>query len=191
MSSYFIYLYLLIWVVIFKCGIPKEILGNLCSTDPIMFGPVIKDYMDLNLLQRLLFPFNNPTSLDIVLIESLLNILIFIPFGIYLSIYNKKVNYMKCFIISLLFSASIEIFQLLTALGGFDYLDILTNVIGSLIGVYIYKKLINHYKERSNEIINKVNKFVIIIFLPICIFATIYTGINFKYIIFRLKHVKF
>ena len=147
--------------------------------------------MQLDINGRLLYTFNNPTSLDVLISSFILNVIVFIPFGIYLSIYKSKISYDQCFLYAFLTSMIIELIQLFTAIGGFDFLDIMSNVFGAIIGVFIYNQLVKHYKLRSNEVINKVNKWVIIIFIPVCIFATIYTGINFKYIIFRLKHVKF
>ncbi len=65
------------------------------------------------------------------------NILLFIPFGLFLSYFYKA----KCFfilIVTIIYSSLIETFQLLIG-RVFDIDDIILNVIGSLVGYLLYK----------------------------------------------------
>ncbi len=77
------------------------------------------------------------------LIDIILNVLMMIPFG-YLLAKIKKSNVVKVVIITLLFSISIELTQLLMSKvfinhRFFDVTDIINNTIGGLIGYIIYK----------------------------------------------------
>ncbi len=81
--------------------------------------------------------FRYPVGSDLFFKNVLGNIIIFIPFGILIK-EEFNLNIFKTILISLIFSLSIEIVQLLIG-RVFDIDDILLNVIGSLIG-YLLKK---------------------------------------------------
>lgn len=69
------------------------------------------------------------------------NILMFIPFGIYLMIFLKEKSLIKGVLITVFTSLIIEIVQFTFALGSSDIDDIILNTIGGLIGILIYKIL--------------------------------------------------
>jgi glycopeptide antibiotics resistance protein len=79
-----------------------------------------------------------------VLKTSLLNILLFIPFGFLLP-FVRKTRFREAFVAGLLLSISIEIFQFLSAfISGFtfryiDINDILFNVLGASIGFGLFR----------------------------------------------------
>ena len=121
-----------------------------------------------------------------------LNFLVLIPLGIYLSIIFKNHKLTNTILFSFLFSATIEIFQLFTAFGCFSFIDLISNIIGAVIGYLIYVLLIKFIKEeRQIKVINITNIVVLIIFVPLVIFALVYTTINFKYIIFRFSYLHY
>lgn len=72
------------------------------------------------------------------------NILIFVPFGLFISEYLNAKKVYSVFIVSLLTSASVELVQLRIG-RSFDIDDILLNVIGSILGYMLYK-LLKHIK---------------------------------------------
>lgn len=71
----------------------------------------------------------------------IVNILVFIPLGFFVSNKNSK-NVFKTLVICLSVILSIECIQLLFKIGFFDVDDIILNFIGSLIGMGINKILI-------------------------------------------------
>lgn len=71
----------------------------------------------------------------------IVNILVFIPLGFFVSNKNSK-NVFKALIICLGVILSIECIQLILKIGFFDIDDIILNFIGSLIGIGINKILI-------------------------------------------------
>jgi hypothetical protein len=81
---------------------------------------------------------------QIVFINIIGNICLFVPFGIIINKYN--INYIVKLIISLLMITIIEILQYITKRGIFDYIDILLNYIGVIIGIIITTK-----KKRGKE----------------------------------------
>ncbi|MBH0350192.1 VanZ family protein [Bacillus cereus] len=74
-------------------------------------------------------------NLDIVLMNTLGNVIIFIPFGFLLPLLFKQINNVKIASkIFIKFILLIESLQLLTFTGVFDIDDIILNVLGALIG---------------------------------------------------------
>ena len=67
------------------------------------------------------------------------NVLLFIPYGIVCSWYLKKIrSFVGCTALGLLSSLGIEWLQLLTQRGVFQIDDILTNMLGSMIGYLLF-----------------------------------------------------
>ena len=65
-----------------------------------------------------------------------LNVLLFIPIGFFM----HSLPIRKAVLFSAIFSLNIELIQLITGLGMFETDDLIMNVIGSSIGVKIYKR---------------------------------------------------
>lgn len=77
-------------------------------------------------------------------IDTILNVLLFIPMGLFLPILYEHYNGVrKVALIGFLISLSIEIVQMF-GFGATDINDLITNVIGTCIGYCIYKRLYKH-----------------------------------------------
>lgn len=76
--------------------------------------------------------------IDKTIVLDLLNCVVFIPFGIFISHFIKKHKVLISVLITFLFSVFIELFQLFTIIGSFMLNDLITNVIGGLIGSILY-----------------------------------------------------
>lgn len=67
------------------------------------------------------------------------NIMLFLPMGYFLPcLFNKSSKVKIYIIINLFFSLFIEITQVIFMLGSFDVDDIILNVLGSVIGFYLF-----------------------------------------------------
>lgn len=63
------------------------------------------------------------------------NVLMFVPLGFLVPLVFKKIDkYYKIFIVSLISTLSIEIFQVILQAGGFDIDDVIYNVTGAMLG---------------------------------------------------------
>ena len=105
----------------------------------------------------------------------ILNILLFVPLGVFLPLYTKKID-KKYIIIPIGFFVTliIEIIQYSTGYGIFEIADLLNNTIGVIIGYGLYKSY--------NNIKNKENKIHLIGYLsPIIIITTIFIIISIIY----------
>lgn len=77
------------------------------------------------------------------------NIVIFIPAGIYLMIFQKTKPVINTLINILLLSFCIEIIQYIFNIGGADIDDIILNCLGGVVGISIYLLLEEIFKTRN------------------------------------------
>ena len=73
----------------------------------------------------------------LMLFQSFMNFIIFIPIGYFL----RKFTYKKVIIFSIIFSLLIELCQVITMRGFFDTLDAIIYVLGISTGYFIFKKI--------------------------------------------------
>mgnify|MGYP003295381398 CR=1 FL=1 len=82
----------------------------------------------------------------------LLNVIIYIPIGLYLKLITKLSD-KKIILIIILSSLIFEIEQSITCIGGLDGTDLVTNFIGGLIGLYSFK-IISKFKIKYINLYN-------------------------------------
>ncbi len=123
-----IYLILLTWVVIFKARLSM---------------PVILETRIFNFIP---FYYNVTSGAGIPFLEAILNVLVFIPLGLLLSMHGVKrsLAVLWGFILSFCY----EGIQLLLAIGTADVTDLITNTAGCAIGLFIYAFLRIFFKDR-------------------------------------------
>ena len=72
------------------------------------------------------------------IVLDLLNGIVFVPFGMLITHFIKKHRVLKAVLICLFTSLLIELFQLITIIGSFMLNDLITNILGGLIGSILY-----------------------------------------------------
>lgn len=97
--------------------------------------------------------------------ELILNVLIFVPLGLYAGILFEKWNFAKKVALFSSISFLLEVSQYILGIGAFDITDIINNSLGGLIGLMIYKGVEKVFKNRL-----KAQKFVNILTLTGTIF---------------------
>ena len=181
------YLILLIWIVVFKCNYNSSMLKTYCY------------FSQMNLEQRFKFflvPFNDyfiepftQTRMN-TFQDDMLNIAIFIPLGLYVSYFIKNRKFLKTLGIAFILSATFEVFQLFSLVGAFASKDLITNLLGAILGYLIFRLI---YKKNNGvirlTILNVLSIFAVITFVPIAIFAIVNTiqDINIYIEIFTRK----
>ena len=131
---FIIYLIALIWILLFKLGVRFSYMAN----------------RSVNLI-----PFsrgNNDVS------EIVLNVMIFVPLGIYAGILFKRWIFGNNLFFFFLISLIVEGLQFILRVGAFDITDIITNTVGGLIGLLIFKAIEKVFKNSV-----KAQKFINII----------------------------
>ena len=99
------------------------------------------------------FNINGAFLSDFAITNILGNIVIFIPMGIYISLFRKKTSVWINTILVGLVSLSVEILQYIFAVGMADVDDLILNTIGGFIGVILFKWIHNVYQEKAKEVI--------------------------------------
>ena len=129
-----IYFLLLVWIILFKLSFSFSDLETLRS---------------INLIP---FYYSNQTSFH--LREVMDNVLIFIPLGILLKMLN--IENKKIIFLGFILSFTLETMQFIFSIGASDITDIITNTIGTIVGLFLYLILEKCLKDKTktNQILN-------------------------------------
>ena len=144
-----IYIFLVIWIILFKFSIEQ-----------------LPHFRSFNLI-----PFYYPNETTYQIKEVLENMIIFIPFGLYLKTLN--INSDRTIFLGFLLSLSLELSQYIFCLGASDITDLITNTTGVLVGVGLYYLLKKIFKEKTNKIILALAAIVTILFVSLIIIILI------------------
>lgn len=146
-----LYILLLTWIIVFKFRIDITSLKYIRSIN--------------------LIPFKTNGAIN-GMKETLVNLILFIPFGMYLE-YLLKIKKLNIIII-ILTSFCYEIMQYIFHIGVSDITDIIMNTLGGIIGIlliYMYFYLIN--KIKNNKIYKNLLEILLII-IPTLILAMLF-----------------
>lgn len=106
------------------------------------------------------------------------NILLFIPFGLFLTYYKKNSSFFHTFLFSIIVSFFIELIQSMIG-RTFDIDDIILNLIGSITGYYLFNTTMNLKKKLPNflkkQLFLDILSFIIILVI-IYLIANLYIG---------------
>ena len=131
---FIVYLLAVTWIILFK----------------MQFIPVVTQ-RSLNLI-----PFGESVivngTLDIR--EIIDNLLIFIPYGIYLSMLKPDWSFLKKTAPILLTSLAYEVLQYIFAIGASDITDLIVNTLGGVIGIGVFLLFARIFKDKSYKIMN-------------------------------------
>lgn len=119
LALFIFYCIILIWIIIFKLQFTFEDLPHFRSFNLIPFSEsaVVNDKMNFD--------------------EIIQNMLVFIPFGIFVHVLLEKEMLIKQFIPVILTSLLFEGIQYIFAIGASDITDVISNSLGGIIGVVI------------------------------------------------------
>ncbi|MUV38849.1 hypothetical protein JNUCC1_02720 [Lentibacillus sp. JNUCC-1] len=112
--------------------------SDLSLLEYIMSSSNLVPFKTINAYVQVLI--NGSMNADIPLKNLLGNVLLFLPMGIYLPFYIKKMGRAGMFIVSMIVMLFlIEAVQIVTRRGSFDIDDFILNMAGALIGFGIWK----------------------------------------------------
>ena len=146
-----IYLMAICWILLFKLGVQFSYMEN----------------RNVNLI-----PFREAFSSKgkIDLREIIMNMVIFVPLGLYTGVLFEKWGLGKNILFFLLFSLFVEGFQFAWRIGTFDITDIITNTAGAIVGLMLFKAIEKLFKnsvkaKRFLNIIAAAGTVLMILFL--------------------------
>jgi Glycopeptide antibiotics resistance protein len=131
-----IYLLVLTWLILFKLqfSIPNMTEGRIINLIPLLGS------------------FDDTGALRFS--EIRVNILAFIPLGIYICMLKAPWSFVKKILAIVGLTLAFEITQFIFAIGRADITDVLSNTLGGIIGIGIYALLSRILKGRINKVIN-------------------------------------
>ncbi len=133
-----IYLLLLAWIILMKTEFSFDQIYRMRSTNFIPFeGTAV---------------YNNQLHYQ----EIYLNVLIFVPFGIYLSVLKPEWSFIKKATPIFLVSLSFESLQYIFSIGATDITDLIGNTLGGVIGILFYLLIhrLMKCKVKTNHFMN-------------------------------------
>ncbi|MBF0818515.1 VanZ family protein [Streptococcus acidominimus] len=138
-----VYLLFLTWIILFKLDV--------VSTLQIAYYKVLGHSINL-------IPFAGTAVYDGILDyqEIGLNILCFIPFGIYIEMLDRKATWVKNLTVILTVSLAYEAVQYIFQIGVADITDLLANGFGGAIGINIMYVLTSVWQEKAYERVNRI-----------------------------------
>lgn len=156
-----VYLFALIWIIVFKMQFSYQGLPN---------------FREINLI-----PFAGSVSVNnqIDFIEIILNVLAFIPFGIYISMLKPNWSFLKKIAVIAGVSLLFEVLQFIFAIGASDITDLLGNTLGGIIGIGVYIVFCRLFSTKANKILNVLTS-IGVIFLVALVLVLISGVIRFK-----------
>lgn len=147
-TLFMIYIVILIWIILFKLQLSLFDLPHIRSINLIPFqeSVIVNDKLNIQ--------------------EIIYNIIVFIPFGLYISMLWNQSSLIQKVIACFFMSLSLEISQYIFAIGATDITDLLGNTLGGMIGIGIFYICHQLLKDKANYILNIVT-FISTIFVII------------------------
>ena len=128
-----VYFVALVWIILFKIQFSFDTLPHFRALNLIPFaGATVRT--------------NRP--------EMIMNVLIFIPFGLYLSMLKPLWPFWKRVLPMAGASLLFEALQYVFAIGGTDITDFIGNTLGGIVGIGFYVVLSKRLKEKTTKVLN-------------------------------------
>lgn len=157
---FIVYIIILTWIILFKLQFDISSLEtmNLRSINLVPFAGslIINNRVDIS--------------------EIILNVVIFVPFGIYVCMLKEEWSFIKKVIPIFITSLAFETLQYIFALGASDITDLIGNTLGGIIGIAVFMLLSKIFKNNTIKIINVLGLIVtiiVVLFLGLVIFANL------------------
>lgn len=161
---FFIYLAVLFWIIVLKMSVHFTYMGQQRSINFI--------------------PYNQPLMINgkADLGEIILNALVFVPMGVYVSILFKKWSAIKSILFFTFSSLMLESIQYITALGAFDITDIINNTLGGTFGLFLFKILekLSGNSQKAQKFVNIVALLATIAFISLFLYLKINKLLMFR-----------
>ncbi len=167
-----IYMLVLVWVIGLKCNMEFSILMSKLSMG------------QMSLAERAEWTFchmrfneDGPMFSAASIEDMLANMALFLPVGMILPMVYQKKRYILTPITAFGISLFFEISQFFNTIGGFAYIDLITNTLGAIIGMVLSYFILKLIKPKTASIILEI---FFVIFSAIAIFGTVNTVMHIE-----------
>lgn len=162
-STFVFYIVILLWITILKCNLEAAVQGARDFLEPMSIG------------ERFAYATSYFRWRDGSSRAMLLNVLIFVPFGILVPLLKSRTAPVFTVLAGIATTVAIESLQLILTFGYFTYSDIIFNSAGAALGMAVYAIFIRKMGEdhRKNALI-----FSNILAISVSVYAIINTVLN-------------
>ncbi len=151
-----IYLIGIYWIIILKLNVPHIVEKRSVNFIPFAAPMVLNGKVDYG--------------------EMVLNVLIFIPLGIYTATLKKHLKIHSPILLVMFTSCLLEFLQFMMKVGAADITDVMTNTFGGLIGVLVYELLLRIFKNHTK--VQQIVNILAITFTLLFIGFIVYLKVN-------------
>lgn len=130
-----IYLFLLVWIIIFKTEF---------SIEPL------KGLQGINLEP---FKYVKRVGNTINFADVIENMVVFIPFGLLLKMVNRHISILYATLLFFATSLFFEVMQYVLCIGISDITDLITNTLGGMVGLALYHVLYLGFKKKTDRVL--------------------------------------
>ena len=158
LSLLIMYLLVLTWIIVFKLQFSFSGLPAIRNINLIPFGESVI--------------VNGKISFT----EMIINGIVFIPFGILISVLRDKETFIKKIIPIVLTSLLFEVLQFIFGIGASDITDVINNSLGGVIGIAIAFGISKIFKNSWKKIINIVSiifAVILVLFILVLVLANL------------------
>lgn len=152
---FIVYVFLLVWLILFKLQTNLKELSNIRNINLIPFSAsmVVNGKIELR--------------------EIIYNVLVFVPMGIYLNMFKSKWSFVQKILPCLGLSLVFEVIQYGFAIGASDITDVIGNTLGGIIGIGIYGLIKRLFKDKAITVVNVMALItsVLVIVIMILVFS--------------------
>ncbi len=163
-STFIFYIVILLWITILKCNIETAVHGA-----RIFLGP-------MTVYERFVYA-TSYFELDESRLTIILNVIIFIPFGILIPALRNKTSTLTTTTLAFITTFVIESLQLILTFGYFTYMDIICNTAGAFLGIILFACFIQRLRDEAKL---KALTFLNGLAIAVSIFAIISTALNIE-----------
>lgn len=156
-----LYAWLLVWVIALKCNLIAPVTDNYYK-----FGDWTwqQKWQFVGESFKALFVENEWGNMFLDRRQDILNVVVYIPFGLYVAYFAKKAKLLWVAVLSFATSTCFEMFQLISLIGCFGAIDLVTNTLGGLIGWVVYK-LIYKNTPTHNKVLSAIS--IVMVFVMV------------------------
>jgi glycopeptide antibiotics resistance protein len=169
---FLIYILILVWVIMLKCNMEIPVRMSL-----EFFGDMTVEQRAEWTFCHFRFNGDGPFISKDAIEDMLVNIVLFVPIGMMLPFIFKKHRFPMTALYGFLMTLAFELSQFIFAIGGFAYIDLITNTAGSVIGCALFYLIYPRLKENT---VLKILHLAECTLLCILGFATVNTILNIE-----------
>lgn len=142
-----VYIIILTWIILFKMQFDISSLETMSLRNinlvPFAGSLIVNNRVDIS--------------------EIILNVAVFVPFGIYLCMLKEKWSFIKKVVPIFITSLAFETIQYIFAIGASDITDLIGNTLGGIIGIAVFMLLSKIFKNKTIKIFNVLALIVTVI----------------------------